>query len=341
VSSSETLILDSAAVRQLLPINECIEAMEGAFRALAEGKAFLPLRTILWTSDKKGGLGLMPAFLGNAGGEVSEGVLGLKAVSVFPENHGTKLDSHQGVVLLFEAERGRLLAIADATEITAIRTAAVSGLATRLLARHDASHLAIFGSGTQARTHLEAMLAVRDIQRVRVWSRTLENARAFAERESRRHGIEIEPVGSAEEAARGADLLCTVTSSREPFLRGEWLSPGAHINAAGSSVATARELDAPAVARSRYFCDRRESTLAESGDFLFAKREGAVADEHVLGEIGDLLTGRCEGRTSTREITLFKSLGLAIEDLAAASHVYAKARERGLGISLSIGGERH
>jgi ornithine cyclodeaminase len=317
-------------------MRECVDAMQKAFLALAEGRALLPLRSILWAPDKKGALGMMPAWLGTT----PEGLLGLKAVSVFPGNHGTELDSHQGVVLLFEARNGRLLAIADATEITAIRTAAVSALATKLLARRDASDLAIFGSGTQARAHLEAMLAVREIRRIRIWSRNPDNARAFADRESKRHGAKIETAETPKKAALGADILCTVTSSREPFLHGEWLAPGAHVNAAGSSVAAARELDSAAVARSLYFCDRRESTFAESGDFLFAKREGAVTDEHVVGEIGDVLAGRCEGRTSPLDITLFKSLGLAIEDLAAASHVYERARERGIGTALPIGGSR-
>ncbi|MGH9441142.1 MAG: ornithine cyclodeaminase family protein [Thermoanaerobaculia bacterium] len=336
MSSPETLVLDAAAVRTLLPMKECIGAMEEAFRALADGRARLPLRSILWTPDEQGALGLMPGWLG----ATPEGILGLKAVSVFPGNHGTELDSHQGVVLLFEAQRGRLLAIADATEITAIRTAAVSAVATKLLARRDAADLAIFGSGTQARTHLEAMLAVRQIRSVRVWSRNPDNARAFADRESKRHDRKVEPVDNPEAAAREADILCTVTSARSPFLRGEWLSPGAHVNAAGSSIASARELDAAAVASARYFCDRRESTLAESGDFLFAKKEGAVTDDHVLGEIGDVLTGSRRGRISQGDITLFKSLGLAIEDLAAASLVYEKARERGLGVALPIGGRR-
>ena len=317
-------------------MEECIDAMEKAFVALAEGRALLPLRSILWTPEKNGALGLMPSWLGTT----PEGILGLKAVSVFPGNHGTELDSHQGVVLLFEARNGRLLAIADATEITAIRTAAVSAVATKLLARRDAADLAIFGSGTQARTHLEAMLAIRRFRRIRVWSRNPDNAGAFAERESGRHGLKVEAVDAPKKAALGADILCTVTSSREPFLHGEWLAPGAHVNAAGSSVAAARELDAAAVARSLYFCDRRESTYAESGDFLFAKKEGAVTDDHVLGEIGDLLTGRCEGRTSPLDVTLFKSLGLAIEDLAAASRVYERARERGIGTPLPIGGNR-
>ena len=327
-----TLLLSAADVRRLLPMDAAIEAMEGAFRALSDGEARLPLRTIVWTPDRAGGLGVMPGYL--------PARLGAKVVSVFPGNHGTELDSHQGVVLLFEAERGRLVAIADATAITAIRTAAVSGLATRLLARNDAGDLAIFGSGTQARSHLEAMLAVRRIRRVRIWSRSAENARAFAAREGARHRVTIEVASSAEEAARGADLLCTATSSKDPVLRGEWLSPGAHVNAAGSSVASARELDSAAVARASLFVDRRESTLNESGDFLFARAEGAVTEEHIRAELGDVLTGKAAGRRSPDEITLFKSLGLAIEDGAAAEHVRRRAIEAGIGVEFDFGGRR-
>jgi ornithine cyclodeaminase len=327
-----TLLLDHADVRRLFPVGEAIEAMEGAFRALAEGRAVLPLRSILWTPERHGAIGMMPGYV--------PGRLGAKMVTVFPGNHGTDLDAHQGVVLLFAADNGRLLAILDATEITALRTAAVSALATRLLARENAGDLAIFGSGTQARSHLAAMLAARRIRRVRVWSRNSGNARAFADREARRHGIAIETAGSAEEAARGADLLCTVTSSREPFLRGEWLSAGAHVNAVGSSVASARELDAAAVARGRFFGDRRESIVNESGDFLLAVREGAVTGGHLAGELGDVLVGRTPGRRSDEEITIFKSLGLAIEDVAAADHIHRRALREGAGIPVDLGGTR-
>ena len=327
-----SLFLSAADVRRLLPMAEAIEAMADAFRALSDGKALLPLPTIVWTPDRRGGLGLMPGYL--------PGRFGAKVVTVFPGNHATELDSHQGVVLLFEGERGRLLAIADATEITAIRTAAVSALATRLLAREDAGDLAIFGAGTQARTHLAAMLAVRRIRRVRVWSLSVEAARAFADREGKRHGIAIETPDSAEAAARDAEILCTTTSSRDPFLRADWLSPGAHVNAVGSSVATARELEGAAVARCALFVDRRESTVNESGDFLFAKAEGAIGDDHIRGEIGDVLTGRTPGRRSAGEITLFKSLGLAIEDVAAAEHVWRRATEVGAGVEIDASGRR-
>ena len=227
-------------------------------------------------------------------------VAGVKAITFFPGNEGTELDTHQGAVLLFEAERGRLLAMMDATSITAIRTAAVSGVATRLLAREDAGDLAILGSGTQARTHLEAMRTAREIRRVRVASKDLERARAFAERESGKHGIAIEPVASVREAVAGADIICTVTSSREPVLLGEWISPGAHVNAVGSSVPFARELDTAAVVRSRLYVDRRESALNEAGDFLIPKKEGAIGDDHIVGEIGEVLDRPAAGTTIAR-----------------------------------------
>lgn len=314
---------------------ECIEAMQAALSALARGETVLPLRLIVWLPDRSGALGLMPAYLPSD--------LGVKVVTFFPKNEGTERDSHQGAVLLFDAENGSLEAIVDATAITAIRTAAVSGVATRLLAREDAEELALVGSGVQARTHLAAVLAVRSIRRVRVASQDLGRARRFAERESKRHGIAVEPVGSVREAVAGADVVCTTTSSREPVVLGEWLSPGAHVNAVGSSVAGARELDTPAVVRSRLYVDRRESALAEAGDFLIPKKEGAVGDEHIVGEIGEVAIGRVPGRGSREEITLFKSVGLAVEDVAAARLVADRARALPAGevAEIDLGGARY
>ncbi len=331
----DVLIVNQKEVPALLPMGECMEVMAAALAALARSEALLPLRSIMWLPEKLGALGMMPAYLKDAN------VLGLKVISVFPGNHGTEFDAHQGAVMLFEAKNGRPLAIIDATEITAIRTAATSGVATKLLAREDAWDLAILGSGTQAVKHLEAMLLAREIRRVRVWSRNPQNAARFAERESRLRGITVEVMPAAREAVEHADLICTTTSSSEPVLSGEWIAPGTHINAVGSSVPFARELDTAAVTQSRLFVDRRESTLNEAGDFLFPKKEGAIGDDHIQGEIGELLIGRAGGRRSAGEITLFKSLGLAIEDLASAQHIYTKAMERGMGSRVELGGSRH
>ena len=331
----EILLVDQSEVPRFLPMSECIGVMEETLSQLARGETIQPLRSILWLPEKVGALGLMPAAL------LPQKVLGVKAITFFHGNEGTRLDTHQGAVLLFDAERGRLLAVIDATSITAIRTAAVSGAATKLLAREDAGDLALLGSGVQARTHLEAMLLVRRIRRVRVASKDFARARAFAQRESRRHSIEVEPVISVRDAARGADIICTATSSREPVLAGEWLEPGAHVNAVGSSVPSARELDTAAVAKSRLFVDRRESTLNEAGDFLIPQKEGAITHDHIVGEIGEALVGKVPGRRAMEEITLFKSLGLAIEDVACARHIYEKARAAGEGRFLEFGGERH
>ncbi|HEY3210986.1 MAG TPA: ornithine cyclodeaminase family protein [Actinomycetota bacterium] len=331
----EVLIVNQREVPDLLPMDECIEVMAEALAGLARGDSVMPLRGMAGLPDQGGLLAWMPSLL------PAGGVMGIKVISVFPDNQGTELESHQGAVLLFEVERGRLLAIVDASSVTAIRTAAVSGVATRLLARADADDLAILGSGTQARTNLEAMLAVRNVRRVRVWGRNRVHAEGFAETESRRHGISVEVAATAREALDGADLVCTTTSATEPVLLGQWLSPGTHVNAVGFSGPTGRELDAEAVLRARLFADRRESILNEAGDFLIAKSEGGIGDEHVVGELGEVILGKVEGRTSPEEITLFESLGLAIEDLAAASHIYRRAVETGKGTRVELGGERH
>ncbi len=315
-------------------MDRCIALMESVLASLSRGETVLPLRSILWLPGKTGALGLMPAYLG------AEKALGLKAVTFFPRNEGTPLDSHQGAVLLFDAETGSLAAVIDATSITAIRTAAVSGAATRALAREGARDLALIGSGVQARTHLEAMLAVRPIRRVRVASLSPERAAAFARRESARWKISVEPVSSVRDAVAGAEIICVATSSREPVLAGEWISSGAHVNAVGSSVASARELDTDAVRRSRLYVDRRESALAEAGDFVIAKAEGAVGDGHIAAEIGDVLIGNAPGRGSEAEITLFKSVGLAVEDVACARFLADRARGEPGVLEIELGGAR-
>jgi alanine dehydrogenase len=315
------LILGREEVERLLPMGECIDVMAGALSALAREEALQPLRQVHWLPDRRGLLGVMPGALWDGDGAV----LGIKVITVFPGNHAKGEETHLGSVLLFEAEMGRLLAILDAAAVTAIRTAAVSALATRLLAREDAGDLALLGAGVQARTHLAALREVRLLRRVRVWSRHPESARRFAAEESARQGLPVEAAATAREAVEGADLVCTVTAAREPVLEGAWLAPGAHVNAVGACTAVTRELDTAAVLRARLFVDRRESALAEAGDLLIPLRAGEVGESQIAGELGEVLTGRVPGRRSGDEITLFKSLGLAVEDLAAARHVWRKA----------------
>lgn len=329
------LIIPQSEVPTLLPMAECIDAMAEALASLSRGDAVLPLRSMVWMPDRSGLLGLMPAYLGTPTS------LGLKVISYLPANHGTERDSHQGAVLLFDTATGNLLAVIDASSITAIRTAAVSGLATRLLARENAGDLAILGSGVQAESHLDAMRAVRPLRRVRVWSIHPAAARSFAERMSPRAGVAIEPVATAQAAVAGADIICTTTASPTPVLEGSWIAPGAHVNAVGACFAANRELDTAAVVRSRVIVDRRESALAEAGDLLIPMKEGAIDATHIAGELGDVLLRRVEGRRATSEVTLFKSLGIAVEDLAAAHLIHARARAQGRGIAVDFGGHRH
>ncbi|MDX1503454.1 MAG: ornithine cyclodeaminase family protein [Thermoanaerobaculia bacterium] len=324
------LLIGQVEVRRLLPMGRCIDLMGEALAALGRGDGLNPLRSALPTPDGSGLLCVMPGYLG------APPVVGIKVITIFEGNHAAGLDSHQGWVLLFDAGDGRPVAAVDAGEITAIRTAAVSGLATRLLARPDASSLALLGSGVQARTHLEAMLAVRPIERIRVWSRTRSHAEALAAGHQEAGGEPVEVVDTPRAAVEDADLVCTTTASPEPIVEGGWLAPGCHLNDVGSSVANERELDTEAVRRSRLFVDRRESTLNEAGDFLIPRAEGAVDDGHIVGELGEILLGECEGRRSAEEITLFKSLGLAVEDLAAAHHVYREASRLGAGARFGL-----
>ena len=324
------IVLTQRDIAELLPMRDCIEVMAGALGALARGESLVPLRTMIRLPHGSDIFALMPAYVG------APAAFGAKIITVFHGNHGTALDSHQGAVLLFNASNGALEALLDATAITSIRTAAVSALATRLLARDDADDLAIIGSGVQARMHLEAISLVRRIDRVRIWSRSKANARALRDR----YAPAAEVFDSAEDAVRGASIICVATSATEPVLRGEWVSPGAHVNAVGSATPGAREVDTELVKRSRLFVDSRVSALNEAGDVIIPLHEGEIAPEHIVAELGELVIGAKPGRRDQREITLFKSLGLAVEDIAAAQHVHAKALERGAGIIIDLGGTR-
>lgn len=332
----ETLLLSDRDVIRFLPMAECIDVMAEALLSVAQGASMLPLRTVIRLPETMNAFASMPAVLGNGIGAS----LGAKLITVFPGNDATPFDSHIGVVLLFDAHHGALLAIADASSITSIRTAAVSGLATRLLANDDASELAILGAGVLAMTHLDAVRAVRPITRVRVWSRSGTRAHEFATRAQKKHDVEIIVADTARDAVTNAHVVCTVTSSRVPVLEGSWLSPGTHVNAVGASISTARELDSHAVKMARLFVDRRESAMNEAGDFLVPRAEGVIDDTHILGDLGDLLLKKLPGRTSSTDITLFKSLGLAVEDVASLRHIYEKARAAGAGIPMAFGGLR-
>jgi ornithine cyclodeaminase len=309
-------------VRRLLPVAECIEPMAKALAALARGELYNPLRSVVLPPDAEAFMGLMPAYRA-----APDPVYSLKAVCIAPLNPRRGLDSHQGFVALFDGVTGEPRAFVNASAITAIRTAAVSAVATRLLARPGSRTLAILGAGVQARAHLDAMRAVLPFERVRVWSRTPAKA---AELE----GVEV--AATAEEALAGADVVVTATTSAEPILRREWLAEGAHVNAVGSSIKSTRELDSATMGAAALYVDRRESTVNESGDYLFALADGAVGPDSIRGEIGELLNGSVEGRRDDTELTVFKSLGLAVEDLAAAEHVLRRAEAEDAGAEVEF-----
>ncbi len=322
------LIINQAEVEALLPMDECIAVMEAAFAALARGQVVMPLRTLVQPPGGPGMMLTMPAHMTPAG---AAPFYGLKAVLVHPGNPALGKESHQGAVLLFSGETGEPLAAMNAAAITARRTAAVSGLATRLLARADAGECAIIGAGVQAGAHLAAMSAVRPMRRVRVAARTMDSARRFVERWGPGAPYPMEAAPSVEAAVRGADLIVTATSAREPVLRREWIAAGAHINAVGAYTPTTREVDAATVAAARVYVDLREAALHEAGELLLPMQAGAFGPEHIRAELGELVLGRAAGRTAPDEITLFKSLGLPVEDAAAAEHVYRKAVAAGAG----------
>lgn len=317
-------VLRAADVRALLPMAECIDLMQRTMIAVSQGRVVLPLRSAL-VMPGRGMMGNMPAYL------AEPECFGVKLLSIMRNNHPPAYSSHLGIVLLFEPDHGQLVALLDAAEITAIRTAAASGLATRLLAREDAADLALLGAGEQASSHLQAMLAVRALRRIRVWARDADKARAFAQTEGARHGIAIETAPTVQEAIVGADVICTLTKAREPLLLGEWLTAGMHLNLVGSSNAGAAEIDTAAVVRSRFFVDCRNSTVHEGGEYLRALKEGAIAPEHIVAEIGEVAAGSKTGRRAPTEVTLYKSLGIAPQDLAAAYFILEKARQCGAG----------
>src|ERR1043166_3492091 len=320
------LILDSRQIRELLRMHDCIELKADARAALARGEVFQPLRTITRPPDARGLLGLMAAY---RGGE--RGAFGLKAICVFPGNPAQGKDAHQGAVMLFSRETGELLALMNASEITALRTAAVSAVATRLLARDEAEDLAIIGAGVQARTHLMALACVRSIKHARVACRNFQHAQRLAGEMQGRVSFPIEPVQTNEDAVRGADIIVTATSSQQPVINKDWISAGAHVNAIGTHSPSSREVDTATMGVARIFVDRRESALNESGDYLLAAKEGVVTPDSILAEIGELLIGTKPGRNSESEITLFKSLGLAIEDVACADYLFKKATTNNTG----------
>ena len=284
-----------------ITMEECITVMENIFIQLEEDQAFNPLRSAMLIPGENGLLSMMPGYVNK------QDIMGIKSVSVYPENANIGLESHQGSVTLFNALNGTPLAIMDAGQITAIRTAAVSGLATRILAKKNSKILAILGSGIQAKTHIEAMTTILNLEEIRVWSKNKKNAKKLVEEQRKKYAIPFRPFDTVNEAIYNADIICTTTAAVEPILQGKYLMQGVHINAVGSSVRNTRELDGFAIKLSKLYVDKIESTINESGDFLMAKQEGTIDDNHIIGTLGEILTKQKKGRNNVNDITLFKS----------------------------------
>lgn len=324
------LVLNERAVADLLRMEDLVDLMERALGDFSGGRALQPVRTALPIRRHGSVLGVMPGYL--AGSDA----LAVKVVSLAPKNAERGLPIHLATILLLDPATGQLLAIMDGRLATEMRTAAVSAAAARVLACPGAATLAIIGSGVQAKSHLEALLLVRKIARARVWSPTRAHREAFAREQSERWDLPVEACDSAEAAVRDADLVVTATVSREPVVRGAWLSPGVHVTSVGACGPDWRELDSEAVQRASVYVDSRDAARVEAGDLLCAIDEGAIGPDHVRGEIGELFEGRIAGRRSDHEITLFKSLGLGVEDAATALLVYRRAVEKQVGMKITL-----
>jgi len=307
--------IDRDEVARRLTYEQCIPMVREAMIAFSRGETKQLLRSILPLSEGRM-FGVMPGAMG------AHAVFGAKLISVCMGNSGSGVPSHQGVVVLFDPETGAPVCVADAGEITAIRTAAASAVATDELARKDARRLALLGYGEQAGTHARAIRRVREVDEIVVWGRSLERSQAFAEKMQEELAVPVGVADSVREAVADADIICTLTSASEPILKGEWVRSGTHVNLVGSSHAGPAEVDNDLVVRSRFIVDSREGVLAQGAEFLRAKAAGLVGDEHLVAEIGQVLAGEVVGRRSAEEITVYKSLGHVVQDLASAWWLY-------------------
>ena len=311
------IVIGKQEVRELMTMGETIELMKETLADLNEGKSSMAMRTNHKLSGNDFYL-LMPAYL------IEKEYFGVKLITIFPSNHDKGLPSHQGVVLLFSAEDGQEKAAIDCIEVTALRTAAVSAVATDLLAKKDAKVLGFLGAGVQARNHVESLLLVRDIDEILVWDLYESAAKKFADEMSAKFGVKVTVCENAEQVVSNSDIVTTVTLAKEPIVNGDWVKPGTHINAVGASAKAYREIDSKTVAKAKFYADKKESTLGESSDFLVPMEEGLFGEDHIVGEIGDILLGKTPGRENEEEVTMFEAMGLAVEDIATSAYIYEK-----------------
>ena len=322
------LILNRKATREALSHQACLQALAPAMMSVSRGEAELPLRRYLNIPGTDGKFTLMPGY------SAEPRTFGVKIVSKFPREPGSPFGSHVGAVMVFEPTEGVPLALMDGAELTAIRTASASALATQHLARQDATTLGIVGCGEQAWHHALAILKVRPIESIRIWGRHEERANALAQRLAERLSITVAAESDCENMVTNSDIVCTVTSAKTPVLFGRWVRPGTHINLVGAAVATSAEADSEVVTQSSFFTDYRPSALDQAGELLNAIQAGLVTAEHIRGEIGEVIAGTVPGRQTAAEITVYKSLGVAAQDLAAGMAAFEQAVARGLGVNV-------
>lgn len=323
-------LLTEEHVKSLLPMPDLITAMESAVARFSAREVLQPVRTVLSVGPTHAYFGLMPAYIEQPPS------LGAKFVTVFNANHAKGLPSHLATIVLLDAETGSLIALMDGRYITEARTAAVSAVSARHLARPDASTLAIIGTGVQARSHLEAYAEVRALHVVRVWSPNARSRDRFVGDMSSRVSARLQASDSAEAAVRGADLIVLATSAASPVIDDRWVAPGAHVVSVGACRPDQREMAPELVARARLFVDSRAAALVESGDVVMGIKEGRFGEDHVAGELGDVVLGRVQGRIAADAITVFKSLGMAVEDVVTADLVFRRAVETGAGAELTL-----
>ncbi|MBF4692264.1 ornithine cyclodeaminase family protein [Fusibacter ferrireducens] len=309
------LFLKKEEISKRIEMSSCIDLMRETLMDLNQGKSSMDLRSNKYISEQDLYL-LMPAHL------IDKGYFGLKLITIFPNNHAQGLPSHQGVILLFDANTGKELALIDCIEVTALRTAAVTAVATDLLANKAASTLGIIGAGVQARKHVESIILVRNIKKIRVWDISVEASMKFADNMIEQFDVDVEVCKDAEEVARNSQIITTLTFAKDPVIKGEWIHPGTHINAIGASAKEYRELDSDLVAKSKFYVDKESSCKSESSDFLVPFAEKRITEEHIVGEIGDVLLGKVISRANENDITVFEGMGLAVEDLALAAYLY-------------------
>jgi alanine dehydrogenase len=330
LSKCNMLLLSETQVQDLIDIDELIAALEQAHVQYSTGKAVMPVRLVVPLPQIHGRITSMPGFLDD------DKALGMKVVTYFQDNPKQGLPAILATIMLFSVETGKMIAAMDGSYITAIRTACASAMATKALANPQTPVLGILGAGVQARAHIQALARVRKLEKIKIYSPSDSSAAAVKKEMTSQVHTAIEVVKSAEEAVRNADILVTATTAKEPILKQEWLKPGVHINAVGSHRPDAREIDGQTMARAKIVVDSREAIMAECGDVLLAIKDGAITVESIHGEIGEVLAGAKPGRRSADELTLYKSVGIAIQDVATANLVYQKAIERGVGTTVDI-----